>query len=401
MWLILGLLTALSATAFLEVSPSSSASAEDDDKTPDDDLKREPEQEMYDALLQELTGEDDALAEMERATDAGLFDDLAERIHSSDASAPAIMPQDPVEIAEIVSPPPAPHPEAGLFDELDERIHSSDAFPPAMERPEATLPVLPLPVQPDPNSGLFDELDERIHSSDAFAPAQPPQGQLIPGTDGNDRLVGSVADDTLKGGAGDDTLIGAGGNNLLLVESGNNSLIGGEGNDTLRGGSGNDTLLGGWGDDLILAGGGDNLLEGGAGNDTLVGVVFDAQGADVSGANMLNGGAGDDLLIAGQGAMLHGGEGADQFVLGDWLAGQSPAVILDYSADEDQILLYFDSAQIATPEVTVTFSDSQPDTAEIRLEGHIVAHVPNAAGLSAGDIRLVDGRPDYTNIAAE
>lgn len=250
----------------------------------------------------------------------------------------------------------------------------------------------------DPDAGLFDHLDERIHSSDLDPPAAPPLPIAMIGTDGDDQLVGSVANDTLIGGAGDDTLIGAGGDNLLQALSGQNHMIGGEGHDTLIGGTGGDTLVGGWGDDLLIAGAGDNLLFGGAGNDTLIGAWFDADGADISGENTLNGGAGDDLLIAGQGDVLHGGEGADHFVLGDWLAGASPAAIMDYTPDMDQIVLYFDAGQINAPDVTVTFADSAPDMAEIRLDGQVIAYVADAQGLEAGDIRLI---PQPSAIAAE
>lgn len=251
------------------------------------------------------------------------------------------------------------------------------------------------------DEGLFDNLHERIHSSDAFPPSFPPPPSVLTGSDGDDRLTGGAAEDTIRGGAGNDTLIGAGGNDLLQAAHGNNHLIGGEGNDTLYGGTGNDTLEGGWGDDLLLAGGGDNLLMGGAGNDTLVGLLFDDRGEDISGINTLNGGAGDDLLIAGEGDVLHGGEGSDQFALGDWLEGRAPVTILDYSADEDQIVLYYDAARVGAPEVTITFHEHTPDMAEIRLEGQIIAHVANAPGLSAEAITLTPTPPSFGAIAAE
>ena len=257
-----------------------------------------------------------------------------------------------------------------------------------------------MPSNPS-DAGLFDNIGERIHSSDLFPPAQPPLPVFLDGTDGDDQLIGGVADDTLQGGAGNDTLIGAGGDNLLHAGSGDNHLIGGEGHDTLFGGTGHDTLEGGWGDDLLVSGGGDNLLMGGAGDDTLIGVQLDASGTDQSGANILNGGAGDDLLIAGQGDSLHGGEGADQFALGDWLAGQEPAVILDYSADADQIVLYYDASQIAAPDVTVSFDEADPSVAEIRLGGQVIAQVVNAPNLTADAVILMPGHPEQIAIAAE
>lgn len=251
------------------------------------------------------------------------------------------------------------------------------------------------------DAGLFDNLDERVHSTDDDPPALPTQPVEVIGTEGNESLRGGEGDDTLRGGGGDDTLIGGGGNDLLEAGSGHNHLIGGEGDDTLIGGNGNDTLEGGWGDDLLIAGAGDNLLIGGAGDDTLVGAMLDEFGADISGANILNGGSGDDVLIAGQGDSLHGGEGADSFVLGDWLAGQEPAVILDYSADADQIVLHYDADRIGVPEVTVTFCNHDPTLAQIRLGGHVVAHVVNAPDLTADAILLTAGPPAALSMAAE
>ncbi len=249
------------------------------------------------------------------------------------------------------------------------------------------------PIPEDPDAGLHDNLGERIHSSDAYPPATVPEPGVQIGTDGDDRLVGSGAGDTLTGGAGNDTLIGNGGDSVLIAESGDNHLIGAEGNDRLIGGSGNDTLEGGWGDDLLVAGGGANVLMGGAGDDTLVGATLDDTGRDISGANFLNGGAGDDLLIAGQGDMLHGGEGADVFALGDWLAGAAPATILDYNPHQDQVTLHYDPERLAAPVVTVGFDPSDPTTARIQLDGQIVAFVVNAPDLVAEDIALVAELP--------
>lgn len=245
----------------------------------------------------------------------------------------------------------------------------------------------------DPSAGLHDHLGERIHSSDSFPPALPPVPGLVNGTDGNDSLRGSGAGDTLNGGAGDDTLVGAGGDSVLIAGGGNNHLIGGEGNDRLIGDSGNDTLEGGWGNDLLIAGGGENLLMGGAGDDTLVGAMLDADGKDTSGANFLNGGAGKDLLIAGQGDQLHGGEGADVFALGDWLAGAEPATILDYNAHQDQITLHYDPDRLDPPIISISFTADDPDTAQIRLDGQVVALVLNAPDLATADIALVAGLP--------
>ncbi|MCC5963806.1 MAG: hypothetical protein JJU09_11830 [Rhodobacteraceae bacterium] len=239
-----------------------------------------------------------------------------------------------------------------------------------------------------------DEQDERIHSSDDDPREKPPVPQILYAGDDGGVLRGSGAGDTLIGGAGDDTLIGNGGDVKLVAGSGDNHLIGAEGEDTLIGGSGDDTLQGGAGNDLLIGGGGSNVMFGGGGDDTLVGAHLDKDGRDTSGPGFLNGGAGDDLLIAGQGDMLSGGEGEDIFALGDWLAGGEPATILDYTAGEDQIALHYDPAHCDAPEISVTHDGDDPDKAEIRLDGQVIAYVVNAPHLTAGDIGLESSLPD-------
>ncbi|MGY6549566.1 MAG: calcium-binding protein [Roseinatronobacter sp.] len=249
--------------------------------------------------------------------------------------------------------------------------------------------------------GLFDNLGERIHSSDVFPKDTAPAPQDLAASDTGDVLRGGAGDDILRGGAGDDVLSGSGGNDLLIAVAGNNLLIGGEGDDVLIGGDGADTLLGGWGDDLLKAGRGPAVLEGGAGNDILIGAVLDKDGVDQGSANILNGGSGQDILIAGQGDLLHGGEDADQFVLGDWLAGQAPATILDYHPQEDQIVLHLARGPGGDHELAVTFSDAAPMTAEIRLDGQIIAFVVDAPLLTADDISVQLGYPASMGLAAE
>ena len=394
MWMFFGLLAAIAAAS---VSDAMVASREDDvegDGNADAadggafEMAQPPA-----AALSGLMDATDGAARIDLVPDdalaTGLFDDLDERIHSSDLFAP-VVPEGDAEsdgragavdsrAFEMAQPPAAAL--SGLVDATDGAAH--------------------LDLVPDDAlaTGLFDDLDERIHSSDLLPPAAPPQPAFLEGGAGNDRLVGTVANDTLAGGAGDDVLIGAGGDNVLYVDSGANHLIGGEGDDSLIGGAGNDTLEGGWGNDLLVAGGGANLLMGGAGDDTLLGASLDDAGQDRSGANFLNGGAGDDLLIAGQGDTLNGGAGADHFALGDWLAGHAPAMIVDYSPEQDQIVLHYDPDRLSQPDVRVTFNEGQPDMAEIRLNGQIVAHVANASGLTADAIAIVAGHP--AAIAAE
>lgn len=102
---------------------------------------------------------------------------------------------------------------------------------------------------------------------------------FIPGTNHNDRLVGTQRDDVIVGRNGDDELRGRDGNDVLdggngrdrlLGNDGNDLLDGGNGRDYLDGGDGRDRLLGGNGDDTLVTDGHDRKLDGGRGTDTLV-----------------------------------------------------------------------------------------------------------------------------------
>jgi len=155
----------------------------------------------------------------------------------------------------------------------------------------------------------------------------------IDGFDGNDTLEGKAGNDSIVGGLGDDVLVGQADNDTLLGgdgvdnlngSNGDDSLDGGAGNDKVNGGNGNDTLLGGSDDDKLNGGNNDDTLDGGTGNDTLLGQDgLDALNGN-DGIDKLYGGTGDDTLDGGAGAdriqgdegsdMLTGGTGADIFV---------------------------------------------------------------------------------------
>jgi len=215
---------------------------------------------------------------------------------------------------------------------------------------------------------------------------------LILGGAGNDTLIGGQGQSTLLGGAGNDRLIAGGGAALIFAGAGDNHLLGGEHDDTLIGGLGRDTLVGGLGDDLLIAGLGGGELDGGWGDDTLVGARLDAQGRDIGGTQTLNGGAGDDVLILGRGDLAHGGEGADSFVLGDWLIGEDPVRIVDFTPGEDRIVL----SHAATGPAPVPEVIHDPATGEsaIRVDGQTVALVADPDGtLRVQDIELVPHQP--------
>lgn len=189
----------------------------------------------------------------------------------------------------------------------------------------------------------------------------------IYGSLGNDSLDGGAGDDTLNGGAGDDTVSGQGGNDLIFGDvsndflygnDGNDILFGFEGTDFLDGGAGQDSLYGENDNDTLYGRGGADLLDGGAGDDVLYGnggkdVLYGYTGQDSleggNGHDTLDGGTGNDQLWGGKGNdslnggaqddvldgvrasnnshsgvntidTLLGGEGADAFILGDFIS---------------------------------------------------------------------------------
>lgn len=238
-------------------------------------------------------------------------------------------------------------------------------------------------------AAVFDGLAERIHSSDAYPEASTPDPIIAFADDSEHTLNGGALNDLLAGGTVATLLAGHGGDDILISGTAPTHQIGGEGNDVLVGGVGDDRLEGGEGNDVLIAGLGNNTLMGGSGDDILVGVALDENGNDISGQNFLNGGTGNDVLIAGAGDYLNGGSGSDTFVLGQWLQSGDAVMLVDYDATEDQILLQYDPARIAQPDVDIRFNDNAPDTAEIWLGGHLIAQVANAPDLSSSDIGLV------------
>ena len=117
------------------------------------------------------------------------------------------------------------------------------------------------------------------------------------GTDEGDKVIGLKGNDKLFGKDGDDILLGKGGKDKLIGASGDDKLVGNGGNDKLKGAAGHDDLIGGGGKDKLVGGGGNDDLNGGGGRDNLIGG---------GGRDTINGGAGGDKLT--------GGKGSDTFV---------------------------------------------------------------------------------------
>ena len=222
----------------------------------------------------------------------------------------------------------------------------------------------------------------------------------ILGGDGNDTLNGMGGDDSLHGGEGNDVLDGGDGNDTLFGNNSEDTVNGGAGNDSLQGSLGQDVVDGGDGVDAVHGGldadtvsggmGADSVF-GGWGNDLVNGVEDDAATAaldDIDDADFLNGGSGDDTIIAGNADIVTAGDGADDIVVGDWIEAGAAASILDFNADDDNILLVYDDAE-DVPNITVQASPSDPTTAQVMMDGLAVANVFNAADLAASDVVLM------------
>lgn len=147
-------------------------------------------------------------------------------------------------------------------------------------------------------------------------------GELIYGTDEDDRIEADAGNDTVSGGAGDDEILG---------QDGDDALFGGTGNDTLIGGDGVDDFFGGAGDDLLIGGAGDGLFNGGAGADTMIGGTDRDTFYNVSAGDVIDGGEG----------------GADDFdrinIKGSIPAGGSYSVIRSVDNPENGTITYLDA----------------------------------------------------------
>ena len=172
---------------------------------------------------------------------------------------------------------------------------------------------------------------------------------VIEGTEGNDRIRGTVAseliiakggEDRVDAGRGDDCIVGGEGSDrdldggegsdIILGGNGNDDIDGGSGNDTIYGNDGNDHIDAGAGDDTVYAGFGNDKIDGGAGKDK----IYADEGNDHvdgdSGDDEIYGGAGNDKLEGSSGNdKLYGEEGNDD------LRGDSGNDYLDGGPDID------------------------------------------------------------------
>jgi hypothetical protein len=155
-----------------------------------------------------------------------------------------------------------------------------------------------------------------------------PNGGMLSGTDGKDRLYGGDGADEVRGlGATDD-------------------VYGGLGEDVIYGGPGDDIV---WGSTIAVVETGrdksDDVLYGGPGNDLMI---------DDGGDSVFYGGGGDDEIYVGEGDVGYGGDGNDFIEVGG--AGQAKLYCGEgkdfYVANEDD---HVSSSCEEEAEVTVMY----------------------------------------------
>ena len=111
---------------------------------------------------------------------------------------------------------------------------------------------------------------------------------------------------------------------------------------------------------------------------------------DTDDADKLQGGDGDDTLLMGCDDVGIGGEGDDIFAAGDFTGG-FPAIVQDYTAEDDAIRLYYKEPDGGgdIPDVELFIVDG--DT-EIRMDGALVM-VVQGVELDGSEIEL-EAYPD-------
>ena len=214
----------------------------------------------------------------------------------------------------------------------------------------------------------------------------------VEGDAGDDTLHGEAGNDSLSGGAGSDSVMGHDGDDHLWGDDGDDSLVGGEGNDTLMGGADDDALHGYLGNDSLDGAAGADTLFGGDGNDTLTGVAPDGTAPEQD-QDYLNGGAGDDQITLGASDIATGGNGADSFMLHDWLDADHQGQIVDFNTAEDNLVVLYDDDGTA-PDVTIEEDAEAQNLHRLLLDGEVIANVTSDAPLTLAHVTLLPQSTD-------
>lgn len=152
----------------------------------------------------------------------------------------------------------------------------------------------------------------------------------IPGTDGDDVLVGTADADLIDGKAGDDRLNGGAGDDELLGGPGGDVLVGGTGVDRMDGGAGRDAVnyagvaVDEFGNGIFVTLEDGRVTSAAVGDDVLsniedvIGTSSDDYLIGSLGAGKVTGGAGNDYLFGSGGRdVVYGGAGGDD-INGDY-----------------------------------------------------------------------------------
>ena len=207
-------------------------------------------------------------------------------------------------------------------------------------------------------------------------------------------IFGDADPETITGSSQVDDIVAAGGNDTLDGGAGADQLVGGAGDDVLDGGAGNDLLDGGAGTDTASFAGAvggivADLAAGtatGDGADQLIGIEnlagsgFDDSLTGDTGVNTITGGAGDDTIDGGDGDdVLMGGAG------GDVLNGGAGNDTIDGGAD-------IDTADYGTAGAGVTVNLSLATAQNTGGAGSdVLSNIENLTGSAFNDALTGDG----------
>ena len=226
---------------------------------------------------------------------------------------------------------------------------------------------------------------------------------VLPGSDGLDRLEGLAGNDTLNASQGDDTLDGGDGDDTLYDGFGFNVLTGGAGNDwlqghgTFSGGAGNDTLVASdtfyenSGDTYFfhLGDGADTIVEWGTTDTGLHAASTDVVqfGAGILPTDITRSRSGDDLVFS------IGASGTDQLTVQGWFSNTARRIEQFIFSDET---VWFAADLLGMPLIVTgtAGNDVLPGSDGLdRLEGLAGNDTLNA---SQGDDTLDGGDGDDT-----
>lgn len=212
---------------------------------------------------------------------------------------------------------------------------------------EEKLPLL--------DENVLIELEAALRSDPLLTEAIPNESQFtlaeynmefgtVEGTENADLIVipeeFQGMQDMVDAGAGDDVVLANSGDTPIFGGTGNDTVLAGGGFDQVFGGEGDDVLAGQDGADLIIGGRGSDMLYGGAGDDNIFDSAYLNDYVGQSDVDLISAGAGNDGIIIEDGINLISlGEGEDHVMVYTQSGGSPGAVITDFNASEDALLI--------------------------------------------------------------